>query len=166
MPDNRTPEQPRPVWDHVDCPKCQDSDRNRRCFRCHGTLFMLTARGRLAQRRYIGLCQKAARDLIPGDQFRHLFYVRYDGDPPGWYWATVTNNEFSPADNLSILLVAERAGKEVVRADAFVHVRQSEESAAEKMAIALAYQATLTSEGKPIAAWIPRNSKTKRGEHQ
>lgn len=113
-----------------------------RCYGCGGKGIKLTKRGAAAREFYIKLLSKPASEIVAGET------IYFSGICAGWYVVkavSVKNDgmidlDFEPTKKLSGYVCNP---SEVIR---YAHTK---EQSAPKLAAALAYQASLTKQGKP-----------------
>jgi hypothetical protein len=111
-----------------------------RCYGCNGRGYQLTKRGLAAQAYYTRLLSKPLRELVPGDLVRDDYRSKF-----------YTVVRCAPNADRSEVWDIETTGMDWrgYDPDTIMRVGASAERKAEAKAEALAYQDTLTKQGKP-----------------
>lgn len=113
-----------------------------RCYGCGGTGYKLTKRGAAAREFYLALVSKPATEIIAGDR------VFLSGIGQGWYVVeSVTVMENGMID-LNFVTSKGMSGARLRPSDT-LRVAQAPEAKTAKLAQAIAFQSTLTKQGKP-----------------
>ncbi len=139
-----------PLFESETCRRCEGSGtysynprHGNRCYGCGGRGYKLTKRGRAAELHLSDLLSVPAAELKAGQLVR-LTAVTMDQQVYG-KWHTLTAVELD-GDRVTMVMAD---GRDTVDASDLVRVQHTKAEKREKIDQALAYQATLTKQGKP-----------------
>ena len=164
--------QSNPLFESATCSRCGGSGEysycsmyGKRCFKCGGRGWVLTKRGAAAAAKYRELLSKPASDLQPGDQIRvEGFNAGSYSQPTRWYTgkevavvtrelgSSMVDGVMKPFGPGLLEVICDGFSYAGVKPDHLFRVANTAEQKAEKLAIARAYQETLTKLGKPRKA--------------
>lgn len=149
-----TPDQT--LFESAYCTRCGGSGRysfnlmnGDRCFGCGGQGVQLTKRGKAAKAFYVESQQVAVTDLKPGMFVWDDMYGKVAKFLPVLEISRSGSYHVVNGEHIHSVCITTKRGGHCVFPDSKIRAVRDEEQRKEQIAAALAYQATLTREGKP-----------------